>query len=88
MAGIVSSCVVADTLDESPAAYKDQNEILAQSVALIDQQDLKIFRPLYSFKGHNELPFMQNIAMIKRSNEEHFYGPIKRKYRNAARENE
>ena len=87
MQGIVSSCVVQDTLDESPAAYKSQNEILAQSVALIDQQNLKIFQPLYSFKGHNELPFMKNIATIKRSNEERFYGPIKRQYRQQLKEN-
>ena len=86
MQGIVSSCVVQDTLDESPAAYKDKNEIFTQSVALLDQSNLKIFRPLYSFKGHNELPFMKKIAAIKRNNEEHFYGPIKRQFRQQLKE--
>ena len=49
MAGIYSTCVTADTLDESPMAYKSMEEIVSQitpTVAIV-----KRIKPVYNFKA-------------------------------------
>ncbi|MCL2813691.1 MAG: RtcB family protein [Oscillospiraceae bacterium] len=49
MNGIYSTCVVPDTLDESPMAYKSMEEIVSQidpAVKIIDR-----IKPLYNFKA-------------------------------------
>jgi RNA-splicing ligase RtcB len=49
MAGIYSTCVVPDTLDESPMAYKNMDEIVEniQPTAEI----VKRIKPIYNFKA-------------------------------------
>ena len=49
MAGVFSSCVVRDTLDESPMAYKPIEEIIAHIGPTVDI--LSRIRPLYNFKA-------------------------------------
>ncbi len=51
MTGIFSTCVVKDTLDESPAAYKSIDEIMTQITPAADV--LERIRPLYNFKASN-----------------------------------
>ena len=49
MSGIFSSCVSISTLDESPSAYKDSNEIIQAiepTAEIIDH-----LKPLYNFKA-------------------------------------
>ena len=49
MAGIYSTCVVKDTLDESPMAYKSMDEIITQigpTAEIIER-----IRPVYNFKA-------------------------------------
>ena len=49
MKGIESSCVVPSTLDESPMAYKDSEEIkryLEETVDIIEQ-----IKPVWNFKA-------------------------------------
>lgn len=49
MAGIWSSCVVEDTLDESPMAYKPMDEIVSEigpTAEIVER-----IRPLYNFKA-------------------------------------
>lgn len=49
MDGIFSTCVVRDTLDESPMAYKSKEEIMSQimpTAEIVEQ-----IRPLYNFKA-------------------------------------
>ena len=49
MAGIYTTCVSRDTLDESPMAYKGMEEIIAQigpTADIVDQ-----IRPVYNFKA-------------------------------------
>lgn len=49
MEGVYSTCVVPDTLDESPMAYKTMDEIvagIAPTAEIIDQ-----LRPVYNFKA-------------------------------------
>ena len=49
MQGIYSTCICADTIDESPMAYKNQHEILdmlGETITL-----LEIAKPIYNFKG-------------------------------------
>ena len=49
MAGIYSTCVVKDTLDESPMAYKSMEEIVSQigpTAEIIER-----IRPVYNFKA-------------------------------------
>jgi RNA-splicing ligase RtcB len=49
MEGIFSTCVVPDTLDESPMAYKDADEIIGQispTAEIIDH-----IEPVYNFKA-------------------------------------
>lgn len=49
MTGIYSSCVDKERLDESPRAYKDENEIIN---GIADTVDIKfISKPVYNFKG-------------------------------------
>lgn len=49
MKGIYSTCVVPDTLDESPMAYKSMEEIVAQIEPTA--QILERIRPIYNFKA-------------------------------------
>lgn len=49
MAGIYSSCVVADTLDESPMAYKPMDEIIAQIAPTAEI--ISRIKPIYNFKA-------------------------------------
>ena len=49
MDGIWSSCVVKDTLDESPMAYKPMDEIVSEigpTAEIIER-----IRPVYNFKA-------------------------------------
>ncbi len=48
MSGIFSSCVVPKTLDESPMAYKNMADILAQITPTV--QVVEQIRPVYNFK--------------------------------------
>ena len=49
MEGIYSSCVRADTLDESPFAYRSQEDILGAIANTVVIQD--IVKPVYNFKA-------------------------------------
>lgn len=49
MAGIYSSCVSFDTLDESPMAYKSMDEIVRTIAPTAEIQDR--IRPVYNFKA-------------------------------------
>ena len=49
MAGIYSTCVVPDTLDESPMAYKNMDEIVRN---IADTAEiLSVIKPIYNFKA-------------------------------------
>lgn len=49
MRGIFSTCVIPDTLDESPMAYKSIEEIVSQIGPTADI--VERIRPLYNFKA-------------------------------------
>lgn len=49
MAGIYSTCVTADTLDESPMAYKSMDEIVSQITPTVEI--VKRIKPVYNFKA-------------------------------------
>jgi RNA-splicing ligase RtcB len=49
MEGIYSSCVTSKTLDESPMAYKDMNEIIENIKP--SANIIKIIKPIYNFKA-------------------------------------
>jgi len=49
MAGIYSTCVVPDTLDESPMAYKSMDEIVENIEPTAEI--IKIIKPIYNFKA-------------------------------------
>lgn len=49
MEGIYTTCVVPDTLDESPMAYKSMEEIVAQIEPTV--QIVERVRPVYNFKA-------------------------------------
>ena len=49
MAGIYSTCVNTDTLDESPMAYKNMEEIISQIGPTAEI--IKQIRPVYNFKN-------------------------------------
>jgi len=49
MAGVYSTCVRADTLDEAPMAYKPMDEIIARIGPTVDI--ISRVRPLYNFKA-------------------------------------
>ncbi|KAF5062595.1 tRNA-splicing ligase RtcB [anaerobic digester metagenome] len=49
MSDIFSTCVVADTLDESPMAYKPMDEIVAQITPTAEIVDR--IKPIYNFKA-------------------------------------
>lgn len=49
MEGIWSSCVVRDTLDESPMAYKPIDEIVSEIGPTADI--IERIRPVYNFKA-------------------------------------
>lgn len=53
MAGIYSTSVGADTLDECPMAYKPMESILTNVEPTVEIQ--KIIRPVYNFKA-GEMP--------------------------------
>jgi RNA-splicing ligase RtcB len=49
MTGIYSTCIVKDTLDESPMAYKSMDEIVSHigpTAEIIER-----IRPVYNFKA-------------------------------------
>lgn len=75
MVGVVSSCVNHDTIDESPKAYKNQNEIISQSKMLFNEFEIQ--QPVYAFKGHNQLPFKKQQRQIKRANGEYDHNYLK-----------
>ena len=49
MSGVFSTCVVKDTLDESPMAYKSIDEIMMQIIPTAEV--VEQIKPLYSFKA-------------------------------------
>ena len=49
MAGIHSSCINLDTLDEAPMAYKNADEILHHISPTVEVVDM--FKPIYNFKA-------------------------------------
>ena len=49
MKGIYTTCVVPDTLDESPMAYKNMDEIVSQIEPTAEIMDW--IRPVYNFKA-------------------------------------
>lgn len=49
MSGIFTTCVNEETLDESPMAYKDMNEIIRNIEPTAEI--IKIIRPIYNFKA-------------------------------------
>ena len=49
MEGIYTTCVLPDTLDESPMAYKSMDEIMAQIGPAVDV--VERIRPVYNFKA-------------------------------------
>jgi len=49
MEGIYSSCVVADTLDEAPMAYKSMDEIISQIEPTAEI--VARIKPMYNFKA-------------------------------------
>lgn len=49
MAGIYSTCVIPDTLDESPMAYKGIDEIVRNIEPTVDI--IERITPLYNFKA-------------------------------------
>lgn len=75
METVVSSCVNLHTLDESPQAYKAKADIIKQSAALF-RDDFEIWKPVYAFKGHQKLPFMENRDLIRKANHD-FYHKIR-----------
>lgn len=54
MGGIYSTCVVPDTLDESPMAYKSMSEIMGQIEPTAEI--VSKIRPLYNFKAAEQRP--------------------------------
>ena len=49
MEGIYTTCVVPDTIDESPMAYKSMDEIVSQITPTVDI--IEQIKPLYNFKA-------------------------------------
>ena len=49
MKGIYSSCVTEDTIDESPFAYKNIDDIIPNILPTVDI--IKIIKPIYNFKA-------------------------------------
>ncbi len=52
MAGVFSTCVVRETLDESPMAYKPIDEIMAQVTHAAEI--VERIRPVYNFKASEQ----------------------------------
>lgn len=50
MEGVYSTSVLASTLDESPMAYKNADEIIANVAETVDILD--VLKPIYNFKAH------------------------------------
>ena len=49
MEGIYSTSVCAETIDESPMAYKPMQEIVSQIADTVDVVD--VIKPIYNFKA-------------------------------------
>jgi RNA-splicing ligase RtcB len=49
MAGIYTTSVTSETIDEAPSAYKDKNEIIRHIVDTVEI--IKILKPVYNFKA-------------------------------------
>lgn len=63
MKGIWSSCISTSTIDESPMAYKDANEIktlVDDTATLVDH-----IKPLYNFKANDEVTWKEKKMYIK-----------------------
>jgi len=54
MKGVWSSCIGKDTLDESPMAYKDSEDIVEQIEGQCITSDYQIVKPVYNFKAGGE----------------------------------
>lgn len=54
MKGVWSSCISKDTLDESPMAYKDSQEILDLIIGQCVDTDYAVLKPVYNFKAGGE----------------------------------
>ena len=52
MSGIYTTCVNTSTLDESPMAYKNMDEIVRCIEPTVDVVD--VIKPLYNFKAGEE----------------------------------
>jgi len=50
MKDVWSTSVLESTLDESPMAYKEMNEIIENTKEAIDV--VKVIKPLYNFKAN------------------------------------
>ena len=49
MKGIYTTCVNKDTIDESPMAYKNKDEVIANMLNSVDV--VEIIKPIYNFKA-------------------------------------
>lgn len=49
MDGIWTSCVSENTIDESPMAYKNKDEVLAQIKPTVEEK--LVLKPIYNFKA-------------------------------------
>lgn len=49
MSGIYTTCVVPETIDESPMAYKSMDEILSQIGPTAEV--VRTIKPVYNFKA-------------------------------------
>ena len=54
MSGVFSTCVVPDTLDESPMAYKSMDEIVSQIEPTVEI--IARIKPMYNFKAAEQSP--------------------------------
>ncbi len=55
MAGIYSTCVLPETLDEAPMAYRPMEEILSQIGETVSVEER--IRPFYNFKAAEKPSF-------------------------------
>lgn len=54
MTGIYSTSIGDETLDEAPDAYKSITEIAEHTVHLMEENSVKVLKPLYNYKGGKE----------------------------------
>ncbi|MGL4951084.1 MAG: RtcB family protein [Mycoplasma sp.] len=76
MLGIETSTVNKNTLDEAPMAYKPMKEIIENSKDTIEIQ--QVVKPIYNFKGHNDLPFVPFFFRNTKNNETECESNIKK----------